>query len=77
MKEPERGHPLSEHADHQAANISHGSGEPFHHTHPSDLRRHNRAEAPVEVTHHADKPHDPAATAREHRERLERHARTR
>ena len=35
-------HPVSEHPDRQPANISHGSGEPFHHTHPSDLRRFNR-----------------------------------
>jgi hypothetical protein len=34
-------HLISEHPD-QPANISHGSGEPFHHTHLSDLRRFNR-----------------------------------
>lgn len=44
-------HPISEHPDGQPANISHGSGEPFHHTHPSDLRRFNRAAEPAE-THH-------------------------
>jgi hypothetical protein len=68
-------HPVSEHPDRQPANISHGSGEPFHHTHPSDLRRFNREAEPITATHHESEPADDAAA--QHRERLKNHARVR
>jgi hypothetical protein len=73
--ERELTHPVSEHPDRQPANISHGDGLPHHHTHPSVERRFNREAEPVEVHHYKAEPHDPAVTGREHRERLERHAR--
>jgi len=50
-------------------------GNPSGPHHPSDERRRNRDAEAIPVTHHADEPHDPAATAREHRERLEHHER--
>jgi hypothetical protein len=65
---------LSRHSDGQPGNPSHGDGLPHHHVHPSQERAFNRAEAPFEVHHHEAEPHDPAATAREHRERLAHHA---
>jgi hypothetical protein len=73
-------HPISEHPDRQPANISHGSGEPFHHTHPSDLRRFNHEAEPVETHHHLpEKSGDELMSDahREHAARNERHARTR
>jgi hypothetical protein len=69
--------PSSRHADGQPGNPSHGEGFPHHHTHPSVERAFNRHEAPVEVRDHEAEPHDPAAAAREHRERVERHERRR
>ena len=66
--------PSSRHADGQPGSPSHGDNQP-HRVHPSAERRFNRAEAPVPVTHHEAEPHDAAATAREHRERLKHHAR--
>jgi hypothetical protein len=42
-------HPVSEHADGQSANISHGDGL-RHHVRPSTERAFNRAEQPIPVT---------------------------
>ena len=67
--------PSSRHADGQPGNPSHGDAMPHHHVHSSAERAFNRAEAPVPVTHHEAEPHDPAATAREHRARVEAHSR--
>jgi hypothetical protein len=67
----EEGHlipPISEHPDRTAANISGPR-------HPSDERRRERADAPIATEHH-ELPAADDATA-QHRERLERHARTR
>jgi hypothetical protein len=41
--------------------------------HPSDLRRREHEAQPTPIHHPAAEPHDPAATAREHAERLRRH----
>jgi len=58
-------HPVSEHPDRTPANISGAR-------HPSDERRRERADAPVEMEHHETEPADDAAA--QHAERLRNHA---
>jgi hypothetical protein len=64
--------PVSERNDRQASNVSHGDMRHHVGVHPSTERAFNRAEAPVEVTHHESEPADDAAA--QHRERLRNHA---
>jgi hypothetical protein len=68
--------PIIEHSGGQPANISRGSGEPFHHTHSSDLRRFNREAEPVETHHHLPEKSGAEIMSeahREHQERLAKH----